>query len=79
MTSRKEQYLQNPPDTSAAIFGAVGALHDPSKHAIKADPTLSDSVKAKRGLAIEREGHVHRTMLRVGPWGYHPTGAPGID
>ncbi len=34
--------------------------------------------EAKRGLAIERQGHIHRTMLRVGPWEYHPTGAPAV-
>ncbi len=34
--------------------------------------------EAKRGLAIERQGHNHRTMLRVGPWEYHPTGAPAV-
>ncbi len=34
--------------------------------------------EAKRGLAIEREGYVHRTMLRVGPWESHPTGAPAV-
>ncbi len=34
--------------------------------------------EAKRGLAIERQGYNHRTILRVGPWEYHPTGAPAV-
>ncbi len=34
--------------------------------------------EGKFGLAIGREGHSQRTMLRVGPWEYHPTGAPAV-
>ncbi len=33
---------------------------------------------AKRGLAIEREGRTHRSIVRVGPWEYHPQGAPAV-
>ena len=34
--------------------------------------------EGKFGLAIGREGYSNRTMLRVGPWDYHPTGAPAV-
>ena len=33
---------------------------------------------AKRGLALEREGGVYRTIHRVGPWEYFPQGAPAV-
>ena len=34
--------------------------------------------ESKRGLAIERNGYNHRSILRVGPLAYHPTGAPAV-
>ncbi len=62
--------LPVPSEENAAIQGVYAFGNSPDER-LKV-------FEAKRGLAIEREGHIHRTMLRVGPWEYHPTGAPAV-
>ena len=62
--------LPVPSEENTAIQGVYAFGNGPDERLKVAE--------GKFGLAIGREGHSQRTILRVGPWEYHPTGAPAV-